>query len=80
MATRRQRSRPHFSAASSAPLRAAETMAEEPRPWMEMMSAPVMAAERTAPWTWNGMSWTLRSRKTLRPRSRMASTMAGPSA
>ena len=41
-------------------------------------SAPLPAAAYAAPSTWCGMSWNLRSRNTLKPRSLSAYTMAGP--
>ena len=45
-------------------------MAAPPPAWMVRREAPAWVAERTAPATVLGMSWSLRSRKTLKPRSR----------
>ncbi len=55
-------------------------MALPPEQWTLTIHAPVATADATAPATVLGMSWNLRSRKTLSPRSASVRTMPGPSA
>ena len=69
---------PYSAAARSAPFWAAAIMSTPPTVCMVSMSAPLPAAAKAAPSTWCGMSWNLRSRNTLKPRSLSAYTMAGP--
>ena len=69
-----------FTAAGPAAVEAARIIALPPLAWTFSMKTPRRVASRTAPATVVGMSWYLRSRKTLKPRARAASTARGPAA
>ena len=69
-----------WAAAATAESAAARIIALPPEQWTLTIHAPVATAEATAPATVLGMSWNLRSRNTLSPRSASVRTIAGPSA
>ena len=72
--------RPAAPAPSRAPAWAAASASLPAQPWTVINSAPRRAALRQAPAMVAGMSWNLRSRNTLKPRSRSWATTWGPAA
>ena len=62
--------------AATADSAAARIIALPPEQWTLTIHAPVATADATAPATVLGMSWNLRSRKTLSPRSASVRTIA----
>jgi len=62
------------------PSTAAATIAAPPVACTVRRSAPSRATDAAAPFTVLGMSWSLRSRNTLRPRDFRAFTASGPAA